>query len=110
MKDIEEVSRLDIALVQRIKSRSESRKPERPDSGKTTHSVLIDAIARSLLANEIDIIDISGVKNPSWYFFENKRRFNLMYKACPRNIQRLSMNNVSIPYDAAILEFRKGRQ
>ncbi len=107
MKDIEEVSRLDIALVQRIKSRSESRKPERPDSGKTTHAVLIDAIARSLLANEIDI---SGVKNPSWYFFENKRRFNLMYKACPRNVQRLSMNNVSIPYDAAILEFRKGRQ
>lgn len=104
MKDIEEVSRLDIALVQRIKSRSESRKP---DSGKTTHAVLIDAIARSLLANEIDI---SGVKNPSWYFFENKRRFNLMYKACPRNVQRLSMNNVSIPYDAAILEFRKGRQ
>ncbi len=107
MKDIEEVSRLDIALVQRIKSRSESRKPERPDSGKTTHAVLIDAIARSLLANEIDI---SGVKNPSWYFLENKRRFNLMYKACPRNVQRLSMNYVSIPYDAAILEFRKGRQ
>ena len=107
MKDIEEVSRLDIALVQRIKSRSESRKPERPDSGKTTHAVLIDAIARSLLANKIDI---SGVKNPSWYFFENERRFNLMYKACPRNVQRLSMNNVSVPYDAAILEFRKGRQ
>lgn len=107
MKDIEEVSRLDIALVQRIKSRSESRKPERPNSGKTTRAVLIDAIARSLLANEIDI---SGVKNPSWYFFENKRRFNLMYKACPRNVQRLSMNNVSISYDAAILEFRKGRQ
>lgn len=107
MKDIEEVSRLDIALVQRIKSRSESRKPERPDSGDKTHAVLIDAIARSLLANEIGI---SGIKNPSWYFFENKRRFNLMYKACPRNIQRLSMNNVSIPSDAAILEFRKARQ
>lgn len=107
MKDIEEVSRLDIALVQRIKSRSESRKPERPDSGKTTYAVLIDAIARSLLANEIDI---SGVKNPSWYFLENKRGFNLMYKACPRNVKRLSVNNVSIPYDAAILEFRKGRQ
>ena len=107
MKDIEEVSRLDIALVQRIKSRSESRKPERPDSGKTTHVVWIDAIVRSLLANEIDI---SGVKNSSWYLFENKRRFDLMYKACPRNVQRLSMNNVSIPYYAAILESRKGRQ
>ena len=107
MKDIEEVLRLDIALVQRIKSRSESRKPERPDSGKTTHAVLIDAIARTLLANEIDI---SGVKNPSRYFFENKRRFNLMYKACPRNVQCLSMNNVSISYDAAILESGKGRQ
>ena len=66
MKDIEEVSRLDIALVQWIKSRSESRKPERSDGGKTTRAVLIDTIARSLLANEIDI---SGVKNPSWYFF-----------------------------------------
>ena len=107
MKDIKEASRLDIALMQRIKSRSESRKPERPDSGKTTHAVLIDAIARSLLANEIII---SGVKNPSWYSFENKRRFNLMYKACPRNVQRLLMNKVLIPYDAAILEFRKGRQ
>lgn len=107
MKDIEVVSRLDIALVQRIKSRSESRKPERPDRGKTTHAVVIDAIARSLLANKIDI---SRVKNPSWYFFENKRRFNLMYKACPRNVQRLSINNVSIPYDAAIMEIRKGRQ
>ena len=62
MKEIEEVSRLNIALVQRIKSRSESRKLERPDSGKTTDAVLIDAIARSLLTNKIDI---SGVKNPS---------------------------------------------
>lgn len=107
MKDIEEVLRLDIALVQRIKSRSESRKPERPDGGKTTRAVSIDVIARSLLANEVDI---SGVKNPSWYFFENKRRFNLMYKACPRNVQRLSTNNVSIPYDAAIQEGKTVRE
>ena len=107
MKDIEEVSRLNIALEQRIKGRSESRKPERPNSGKTTHAILINAIARSLLANEIDI---SGVETSSWYFFENKRRFNLMYKACPRNVQRLSMKNVSISYDAATLESRKGGQ
>lgn len=69
MKNLEEVSRLDIALLQRIESRSESRKPERPDSGKRTLAVLIDAIAGSLLANEIDMF---RVKNPSWYLFENK--------------------------------------
>ena len=107
MKDVEEVSRLDVAPVQRIKSRSESRKPERPDSGKTTHAILIDAIAGSLFVNDIGI---SGVKNRSWYFFENKRRFNLMYKACPRNVQCLSMNHMSIPYDAATPEFGKERQ
>ena len=106
MKDIEEILRLDIALMQRIQSRSKSRKPERPDGGKTTHAVLIDAKARSLLPNEIDI---SGVKKPSWYFFENKRSFNLMHKACPRNVQRLLIDNVSIPYNAAMLEFRMGR-
>ena len=62
MKDIEEVLRLNIALIKRIKSRSESRKPERPDSKKITYTVLINIIARSLLTYEIDI---SEVKNPS---------------------------------------------
>ena len=107
MKNIEKVLKLDIIFVQRIKSRSKSKKSKKSNRRKTTHAVLIDAIAKSLLANEIDI---SEIKHLSRYFFENKRRFNLMYKACSRNVQRLSMNNVSISYDAIILKFRKKRQ
>jgi hypothetical protein len=83
VKKIEIVLRLDIALVQRIKSRPKSREPERPDTGKTTRAALIDAIARSLLANGVDV---SGFKNGSRYLFENKSRLYLMYEACPRNV------------------------
>lgn len=83
MKKIKIVPRLDVTLVLRIESRPKSRKPERPDGGKTTSATLIDAIARSLLVNDADV---SGFKNPSGYLFENKRRFYLMYKACPRNV------------------------
>ncbi len=82
-KKIEIVLRLNVTLVQRIESRPKSRKPERPDSGKTTRAALIDAIARSLLVNEVDV---SSCKTPSRYLFENKRRFYLMYEACPRNV------------------------
>lgn len=90
MKDTEKILRLNIAFVQRIKSGTESRKPERPDRGKTTHAVFINMIARSLLANDFDIF---GVKNSGRDFVEDKRCFDLMYKACPRNVQCLSMDD-----------------
>lgn len=83
MKKIEIVLRLDVTLVQRIEGRPESREPEWPDTGKTTRATLIDAIARSFLVNGVDV---SGSKNCSRYLFENKRRFYLMYEACPRNV------------------------
>jgi hypothetical protein len=83
MKEVEKVLRLDVALVQRVKGRSESWKPERSDSGKIPHATLIDAMARSLLTHEIDI---SRVKGSSWYLCEDKRRFHFMYEASPRNV------------------------
>lgn len=83
MKKIEIVLRLDVTLVQGIESRPKSREPERSDSGKTTRAALIDTIARTSLASDVCI---SGSKIPSRYLLENKRRFYLMYEACPRNI------------------------
>ena len=79
--------------MQRVESRPKSWEPKGPDTGKTTRTALIDEIARSLLANEIDV---SGFKNPSRYFLENKRRFYNMYEACPGNVYRLSRKNTSV--------------
>ena len=99
--------RLNIALVQQIKSRLKSRKSKKSDSEKTMHVILINVIVKFLFMNDISI---SEIKNCSWYFFENKRHFNLMYKACLRNVQCLLMNYISISYDAATSEFEKKRQ
>lgn len=83
MKKTEIVPRLNVTLVQRVKSKPKSWKPERPDGGKTTRAASIDAIVRSLLVKEADV---SSSKNPSRYLFENKRRFYLMDEACPRDV------------------------
>ena len=93
--------------MQRIKNKSKNKKLKKSNNKKITHVVLIDAITKILFANKIDIFEI---KNFNRYFFENKKRFNFMYKACLKNVQCLSMNNVLIFYDAVILKFRKKKQ
>ena len=93
--------------MQQIKSRSKNKKLKKMNNEKTTHVVLINAIIKFLFANEINIFKI---KNFNRYFFKNKRRFNFMYKACSKNVQYLSMNNVSIFYNAIILKFKKKKQ
>lgn len=86
MEKAEVISRFDVAFVQWIERRPKGREPQRPDIGKIARAVVIKEIARSLLANDVDVC---GVENCSRYSLENKRRFYRVYESCPRNIERL---------------------